>query len=75
MENLTEKWGKSEKTRDSRRRPGRQGKEKGTALERRADKRVLSVFRGLQTGAGMEGLREAHTPLAPLLSGVSPARG
>ena len=80
MENLTEKWGKNEKTRDkSQRRPGRGGKEKGTALERRADKRVpppppFSIPRFANPG-WMEGLWEAHTPLAPLLSGVSPAKG
>lgn len=42
MRHLTEKWEKSEKTGDGKiqRRAERQGKEKGTALQRRADKRV-----------------------------------
>lgn len=67
MENLTEKWGKSEKTRDSQRRPGRQGKEKGTALERRADKRVpppppFSIPRFANRGWDGGALGSSHSP-------------
>lgn len=71
----------SEKIRDRKiqRRAERRGTEKGAALERRADLREQPPppFR-IQRFANQgwdKGLREAHVPLAPLLSGVSPARG
>ena len=71
MENLEEKWEKSEKTRGRGSDPrGDEGKRKGLrwrcAQISACHPLPLSVLRGLQTGAGMEGLWEAHaSPPSP----------
>lgn len=83
MRTLTEKWEKSEKIRDRniQRLAERQGKEKGAALERRADKRVqppppFKIRRSANPGWD-EGAPASSRPPPPplLLSGVLSARG